>query len=91
MPYWVYVLRSKALSRRYVGSTDDLGARLARHEAGLVFATAPYRPWVLVHSETFGTRSEAMRRERFLKTGRGREFLKKLEDQLNRPSPPSAD
>jgi putative endonuclease len=91
MPYWVYVLRSSSAPRRYVGQTDDLARRLARHSDGLVLSTAPYRPWRLVHSEHFMTRSEAMRRERFLKSGQGREFLDRLERELNRQSPPAAD
>ena len=79
MAYWVYVPRSDSANRRYVGQTDDLERRLSRHNAGLVFATAPYRPWRLVHSEQLQSRSEAMRRERFLKSGKGRQFLDQLE------------
>ena len=91
MSYWVYVLRSERVARRYVGQTDNLEARLNRHHSGLVFATAPYRPWRLIHSERFDSRSEAMRRERFLKSGQGRIFLDQLERQLNWQSPPEAD
>jgi len=87
MPYWVYVLRSESANRRYVGQTDDLEQRLARHSSGLVFSTAPYRPWRLVLSEEFEVRSEAMRREQHLKSGKGREFLDQLEQRLNRQSP----
>jgi len=91
MPYWVYVLRSAQGDRRYIGHTDDLAARLERHNAGLVFSTAPYRPWHLVHAERFETRSDAMRRERLLKSGQGREFLNELERKPDRQSPPQAD
>ncbi len=80
MPYWVYVLRSYTAKRRYVGQTDDLERRVARHNDGKVFSTAPYRPWMLLHAEQFSTRSEAMRRERFLKSGQGREWLDALEN-----------
>ncbi len=91
MPYWVYVLRSDRTGRRYVGQTDNLAARLNRHSEGLVFATAPYRPWRLVHSEQLDSRSRAMVRERFLKSGQGREFLDQLEAEPDRQSPPEAD
>jgi len=91
MPYLVYVLRSEAAGRRYVGQTENLRARLNRHNAGLVRWTAGYRPWRVVYSEEVGTRSEAMRRERFLKSGKGREFLDEIEHALNRQSPPAAD
>ncbi len=90
MPFWVYVLQSETAPRRYLGQTDDLEARLERHGAGLVFSTAPYRPWRLVHTERFVSRSEAMLRERFLKSGQGREFLDQLKER-DRQSPPEAD
>ncbi len=76
MPYYVYVIRSQSANRRYVGQTDDLEQRLERHNAGLVFSTAPYRPWQLIHSEEFKTRADSMRRERELKTGKGRQWIK---------------
>jgi putative endonuclease len=91
MPYWVYVLQSQSTSRRYIGQTDDLERRLARHNDGLVFSTSAYRPWRLVHSEKCQTRSEAMQRERFLKSGQGRQFLTNLGSDLNRQSLPEAD
>ena len=91
MPYWVYVLRSESGPRRYVGTTDNLEARLSRHDEGSVFSAAPYRPWHLVHSEPYRTRSQAMMRERFLKSGHGREWLDVLETELNRQSPAEAD
>ena len=91
MPHWVYVLRSGPSERRYVGQTDDLAARLRRHGEGLVFSTAPYRPWRLLHAESFASRSAAMVRERFFKSGQGREFLDQMEEELNRQSPPEAD
>jgi len=91
MPYWVYVLRSKKTDRRYIGSTDNLKARLERHNSGLVFSTAHCRPWRAIYVERFNTRAEAVQRERFLKSGQGRQFLNKLDVGLNRQSPPEAD
>ena len=91
MPYWVYVLRSQSTNRRYVGQTDGLQRRFERHNKGLVFATAPYRPWDLIHSEEYATRSQAMQRERALKSGQGRQFLDRMESGHNRQSPPQAD
>jgi putative endonuclease len=91
MPYWVYVLRSEKTNRRYIGQTDNLDARLLRHNCGMVFSTAPYTPWWLIYSEECISRSEAIQRERWLKSGQGREFLDKVEAQLGRQSPPAAD
>src|SRR3954463_4734094 len=71
--FYVYVLRSETSHGRYVGSCADLRGRLARHNAGIVNATKAGVPWILIHSEPFSTRSEAVRRELHLKTGGGRD------------------
>jgi putative endonuclease len=78
--YYVYVLRSEASRRLYKGVTDDVTRRLHEHNDGLSASTKHWRPWRLVHVEEFATRAEALRRERFLKTGRGREELQGLLD-----------
>ena len=62
----------------YKGSTENLEKRLKQHNSGKVKSTKGYRPWVLVYHEQFGSRQEAYERERYFKTGAGREFLKKL-------------
>jgi putative endonuclease len=76
--FYVYVLRSEKTGRRYVGSCEDVGDRLRRHNAGESKATSHGIPWSLVHVEEFLTRSAAMNRERYYKTGRGRDELDRL-------------
>jgi putative endonuclease len=78
MPYFAYVLRSEKTGRRYVGSSEDLDDRFARHNAGHSKATKHGVPWLLIHSESVATRSEAVLRERYLKTGAGRDELDRL-------------
>jgi putative endonuclease len=73
--FYVYVLRSSKTGRRYVGSCENVGDRLHRHNAGHSKATRHGIPWVLVHSESFSNRAEATKKERYSKTGRGREEL----------------
>ena len=73
--FYCYALRSEKTGRRYVGSCEDLIDRIRRHNAGESKATKHGVPWVLVHSESFATRAEAAQRERYYKTGRGREEL----------------
>ncbi|MBN8596699.1 MAG: GIY-YIG nuclease family protein [Planctomycetes bacterium] len=77
--FWVYVLRSSVTGRRYTGSCEDVDERLRRHNAEHSPATRHGVPWKLVHKESFTTRAEATRRERFLKTGRGRMELDAIE------------
>ncbi|MEK6557984.1 MAG: GIY-YIG nuclease family protein [Candidatus Margulisiibacteriota bacterium] len=75
MEYCVYVLKSVSHRTRYVGSTRDIKARLEQHNTGKVRYTSGRRPWVLVYTEEYSSRSEAMRREKSLKTGSGRAEL----------------
>jgi putative endonuclease len=77
--FHVYVLRSETTRRRYVGSCEDVGERLQRHNAGDSKATQHGIPWKLLHTEKFATRGEALRQERYFKTGRGRDELDRLE------------
>ena len=76
--FYCYVIRSRKTGRRYIGSCEDLNERIRRHNAGDSKATKHGVPWVLVHSEGFATRAEASRRERYYKTGRGRDQLDRL-------------
>ena len=76
--HFVYVLRSEKNGRRYIGCCADVDARLAKHNSGSTTSTRSGRPWRVVHSEVFPSKSEALRRERFLKSGQGRATLNQL-------------
>jgi putative endonuclease len=76
--FYCYVLQSQKTGRRYVGSCENLAERIRRHNAGDSKATKHGVPWVLLYSETFPTRSEPAQRERYYKSGRGRDELDKL-------------
>jgi putative endonuclease len=78
MDSYVYVLGTRTKSRylTYVGWTDDVARRLAKHNTGKGARTTRGRVWVLLHQERFATRREAMSREWHLK--RDRAFRKEL-------------
>ena len=76
--FFVYILYSEKYPRSYVGQTNDLETRLKRHNNGGVRSTRPYRPWLRIHYEVYNTRAEAMKRERWYKTGRGNARVKEL-------------
>ena len=80
--FYVYVLRSRTTGELYTGSTSDLTRRIAEHNEGASRSTKHARPWELVHQEEFVTRTEAVRREHHLKTGKGRDELHRLLGQL---------
>ena len=76
--YYVYVLYSLNINRLYIGQTKDLDRRLIEHFEGESFYTKRSEDWKLLHTEKFETRSEAMKREKQLKSARGRNYLRKL-------------
>ena len=76
MDYFVYVLRSIDYNCNYIGSTYDIEERLKAHNDGKCRYTSGRRPWVLIYKEEYKTRGDAMKREKFLKSGQGRKFLK---------------
>ena len=75
--YYVYFLKSIVNADLYIGSCENIEKRLQRHNGGLVRSTKANRPWRLIGNEEYNSRSDAVRRERFLKTGQQRELLKK--------------
>jgi putative endonuclease len=83
--YSVYVLKSKSTGLLYTGSTSDLERRLEEHNSDASISTKYRGPWELVHREDYPSRAEAMRRERELKTGKGRDELKRILAAEKRP------
>ena len=78
MSYYVYVLWSEILQKRYIGSTGNLNLRIAQHNRGCSRFTKSGIPWQLVYKEEYTTKTEARKRENFLKSGAGRNFLDQL-------------
>jgi putative endonuclease len=76
--YFIYVLLSENLNKRYIGSTQDMYTRLKEHNLGKSKFTSAGIPWKLIYKETFSTNSEARKREIFLKSGVGRKFLDEI-------------
>ena len=75
--YTTYILYSDKLGKKYVGFTSDLESRLVSHNhPNNTGFTKAGMPWRLIHVETFDTKKEAMDREKFLKTGHGRDWMK---------------
>ena len=72
----VYILYSAGYNKIYVGYTSDIEARLRSHnELSKKGWTLKYRPWQLIHVESFVTKQEALYREKELKAGKGREWI----------------
>ena len=77
--FTVYVLYSEKYDKLYVGYTSDLKQRLLSHnELSRKGWTVKYRPWELIYTDEFTDKSSAMKRERELKSHKGRDFLRTL-------------
>ena len=78
--FTVYAIVSESTNKIYIGQTIDITKRLLQHNGTgnnhLGQYTANKGPWRLVYSEDFSTRSEALKREKQLKSFRGREFVR---------------
>ena len=74
----VYAIRSLSRNYVYVGLTNDLERRLNEHNQRYNKTTKPYAPFELIYQEKFPDRISARRKEKQLKSGIGKEFLKAL-------------
>ncbi|WP_291962358.1 GIY-YIG nuclease family protein [Maribacter sp.] len=78
--FYVYILRSEVDGCLYKGMTNNLQKRIEEHNSGKNKSTKGFLPWILVYNEEFETRIEARAREKYFKSGVGREYLKSILD-----------
>ena len=76
--YFVYAIKSITKNYIYVGMSNNLERRLKEHNNGESKSTKAYKPFVLIFSEQLETRETARKKEKFLKSGIGKEYLKTL-------------
>lgn len=82
--YFVYVLASDIDSSWYIGYTQDLQRRINEHNSGKSYYTKRKLPWKIIYYEVSYDKLDAIAREKYLKSGMGRKFLKnRLKNQLN--------
>lgn len=73
--HYVYLLQSESRpDQRYTGLTNNLKARVEKHNHGEVPHTSKFRPWKLITYLAFSTREQAAEMEDYLKSGSGRAF-----------------
>ena len=79
----VYILFSENYGKTYVGFTSNLIERFKSHNyLSKKGYTIKFRPWQVIYVDFFTTKSEALKREKILKTGKGREFIKEMISKL---------
>lgn len=71
--YYVYILHNKQYEKFYTGMTNNIERRLYEHNSGQVKPTKAYKPWVVVYQEEYVDRVHAREREKYWKSGVGRQ------------------
>ena len=80
MSFWAYILKNEVSGKLYAGHTSDLERRIQEHNdkerVGKRYTGKHDGKWELIYSEKYATRSEAIKREKFFKSGQGRAWIK---------------
>ena len=86
--FYVYIIQSRKTGSYYVGSCSKLDLRLERHNLGWSKSTKNKRPWSLRYKEVFGSKKEALKREKEIKRQKSRIYIEKLLSKSNSGSCP---
>ena len=78
MSYTVYILYSETTSGYYTGYSANISKRIKQHNDGLTPSTKGKGPWKIVYTEIYQNKRDALKRERFLKKQKNRDFYQKL-------------
>ena len=76
--YYVYTIRSEKHKYNYIGITNNPERRINEHNKGFNKTTKPYKPFKTILIEKHPNRVEARGREKFLKSGYGKEYIKSI-------------
>ena len=76
--YHVYVLISLKDKKFYIGFSEDVVQRVKEHNSGKNVSTKNRRPFELVYFEGHLSKQDAMRREGYFKTAKGKTTLKQI-------------
>jgi putative endonuclease len=81
--YYVYVLESEVDNSWYIGYTSDIKKRIEEHNNGKTITTNKKKPYKLIYCEAALNKEDAIAREKYLKSGMGRKYLKnRMKNQL---------
>ncbi|WP_442786040.1 GIY-YIG nuclease family protein [Marinifilum sp. D737] len=81
--YCVYILQSQLDQSYYIGYTSNIENRLTYHNQGRSRYTRKKIPWVLMYSEKYNSKRDALIREKFLKKQKSRVFIEELISSSN--------
>lgn len=78
--FYIYILKSKVDNKLYTGFSSNLKERIKEHHSGGVQSTKNRRPLELIYYEAYKEKLQALKREKFLKTTKGKQQLRKQLD-----------
>ncbi len=78
MNYFLCILYSESRNRFYIGSSGNPKERLNRHNAGATKSTKSCRPWKIVYTEQYKDKTDAIKRENYLKRMKSRIMIEKI-------------
>jgi putative endonuclease len=78
MPYYCYIIYSRALDKYYIGHTEDLEKRMSYHLSGMSTYTSKATDWVIKYTEIFESRESASACEREIKRKKSRKYIEWL-------------
>ncbi|WP_407944218.1 GIY-YIG nuclease family protein [Marinifilum fragile] len=81
--YYVYILQSQQDQSYYIGYTSNIEIRLTYHNQGRSRYTRKKIPWLLMYSEKYNSKREALIREKFLKNQKSRVLIEELISSSN--------
>ena len=73
--FYLYILQSKKSNKFYIGISSNTERRIQEHNSSQVRSTKTGKPWIKIHEESFDNRSEATKRERYLKSLKKRYYI----------------
>ena len=76
--FYTYILFSEKTKKYYIGSCENIDIRLSRHNTGATPSTKSGRPWKVVYSEAFQTKTESLAREKYIKSMKSKVYIQKL-------------
>lgn len=76
--FYVYILISQKDHDLYIGFTSDLRKRFEEHQNGASLSTAPRRPFKIIFYEAYKNKHDALRREKYFKTRKGKTTLRSM-------------
>ncbi len=82
--YTVYIVYSEKFDKTYTGMTSNMDERFKSHnELGTKGWTKNFRPWKIIYTEGYSMKSDALGREKYLKSGVDRTFIESLLKEIN--------